>query len=69
MGGREAVRKILSVDPHARVIVSSGYSNDHVMSQFQRYGFQGAVAKPYRIHELSDTLQAVLRGAPTPNDR
>ncbi len=69
MGGREAVRKILAVDPHARVIVSSGYSNDHVMSQFQRYGFQGAVAKPYRIHELSDTLQAVLRGAPAPNDR
>jgi PAS domain S-box-containing protein len=68
MGGREAVQELLAIDPHARVIVSSGYANDQVMSQFERYGFQGAVAKPYRIHELGETLKAVIGGTPTPDD-
>ncbi len=52
MGGKEAVQKILSVDPEARVIVSIGYSHDPVMANFEDYGFCSAIAKPYQIDEL-----------------
>lgn len=62
MGGKEAIRRILEVDPHARVIVSSGYANDPIIARFREYGFRGAVTKPYRIHDLSETLRAALRG-------
>jgi PAS domain S-box-containing protein len=61
MGGREAVRRLLEVDPGARVIVSSGYSNDPVMADYARYGFLGVVAKPYIVEELSRVLEEVLR--------
>jgi len=53
MGGKEAVKRLLEFDPQARAIVSSGYSNDPVMAEFQKHGFRGVVAKPYQIHELA----------------
>lgn len=43
MGGKEAVRKRLELDNQAKVIVSSGYSNDPVMADFEQYGFCGVI--------------------------
>ena len=60
MGGKEAVRKLLEIDADARVIVSSGYSNDDIMSDFKRFGFSAVIAKPYRIADLSRTVKAVI---------
>ena len=65
MGGKDAVTKILALDPSAAVIVSSGYSNDQVIAQFRQYGFQGAVCKPYRLQDLSAILHEVLAGKPS----
>ncbi|MBT5874700.1 MAG: PAS domain S-box protein [Candidatus Latescibacteria bacterium] len=60
MGGREALQHILMKDPQARVIASSGYSNDPVMANFHEYGFAGRVPKPYRTTQLSKVLHEVL---------
>ena len=60
MGGKEAIKHLLDVDPQARAIVSSGYSNDPVMSEFSKYGFRGVVAKPYEIRQLARVLRDVL---------
>jgi PAS domain S-box-containing protein len=59
MGGKEAIKRLLEFDPQARAIVSSGYSNDPVMAEFQKHGFRGVVAKPYQIHELAKVLRDV----------
>ena len=60
MGGKEAVQKLLEIDPKAKVIVSSGYCNDPVMAEYKSYGFSGMIAKPYRLSELSKQMQQVL---------
>ncbi len=60
MGGKEAVRKLLAVDRNARVIASSGYSDDPVMADFLTFGFQDVVVKPYRIRDLSEVMARVL---------
>jgi two-component system cell cycle sensor histidine kinase/response regulator CckA len=60
MGGKEAVKKLLEMDPNAKAIVSSGYSNDPVMSEFKKYGFMGLLEKPYRMQELRETLSRVM---------
>ncbi|WP_456405716.1 PAS domain S-box protein [Caldithrix abyssi] len=52
MGGKEAIKKLLEVDPDARVVVSSGYSNDPVMAQFEKYGFKACLRKPFKLEEL-----------------
>ncbi len=60
MGGKEAVRRILEIDPGAKAIVSSGYSNDPIMADFRSYGFLGVVTKPYRIKDLSEEVYQIL---------
>ncbi|MGD0282221.1 MAG: ATP-binding protein [Dissulfurispiraceae bacterium] len=62
MGGREAVRELLKIDPGVKAIVSSGYSNDPIMADFKRYGFRGVITKPYKVQELSDTVHGVITG-------
>jgi len=62
MGGRETVKKLQEIDPEVKAIVSSGYSNDPVMSNFRDYGFRGMVPKPFETKELSKVLHEVLRG-------
>ncbi len=62
MGGKEAVKKILEIDPKAKAIVASGNSNDPAISDCTHYGFKGALLKPFNIHMLNDTLKKVLSG-------
>jgi len=64
MGGKEGIRELRKIDPYAKVIVSSGYSDDPVMSQFRKYGFAGVVAKPYVIEELAEAIYQALKGIP-----
>jgi PAS domain S-box-containing protein len=58
MGGCEAARLIRDLHPAARLLVSSGYSEDPVMAEWAAHGFDGALAKPYEM----DRLDRVLRG-------
>ncbi|MCP4547503.1 MAG: PAS domain S-box protein [bacterium] len=60
MGGKEAVREILAIDADARVIVSSGYADDAVMSRFADYGFKDVAVKPYSPTKLLQILNRVL---------
>ena len=60
MGGKETIKGLLEIDPKVKAIVSSGYSNDPIMAEYKKYGFHGVIIKPYRLTELSQTLQNVL---------
>ena len=62
MGGKEIIRWLHDIDPNVKAIVSSGYSNDPVMANYSEYGFKGVVAKPYKIHEIGETLYNVISG-------
>ena len=52
MGGKELIKQLHRLDPEVRAVISSGYSNDPVLYDFREHGFQGVVAKPYKIEEL-----------------
>ncbi|MCR4288375.1 MAG: PAS domain-containing protein, partial [Deltaproteobacteria bacterium] len=60
MGGQEAIKKLLEIDPRAKAIVSSGYSSDHVMSDYRSYGFKGVISKPYRVADFRKALDAAF---------
>ena len=52
MGGKEALKKLIEIDPTVNAIVSSGYATDATMSRYQDFGFRGVIAKPYEAAEL-----------------
>ncbi|HQQ50620.1 MAG TPA: 7TM diverse intracellular signaling domain-containing protein [Spirochaetota bacterium] len=61
MGGAQATKEILRINPDAKVIVSSGYSNDPIMSHYKEYGFKGVIAKPYRIEEIMNVINELMK--------
>jgi len=60
MGGKETAGAIYDINPEAKIIVSSGYTNDPVMIDYDEYGFCAAIAKPFDMTELRDTLNSVM---------
>ena len=57
MGGEEAVQEILKINKRAKVIVSSGYSDNDIMANYKDYGFSDAIPKPYNLKKLNEILQ------------
>ncbi|HSG98778.1 MAG TPA: PAS domain-containing protein, partial [candidate division Zixibacteria bacterium] len=60
MGGAEALQRIREIDPSVRAIVSSGYSSDPVMANYERYGFCDLVSKPFHVQELAEAVSRAL---------
>ncbi len=60
MGGMEAAARLKELDPDLPLIVSSGYSDAPVMSEFERYGFAGVLPKPWAASQLSEVFRGVL---------
>lgn len=59
MGGEEAGNRILQIDNDAKVIVSSGYSADPILVNFQEYGFRGGLAKPFDLAAMQNILTSL----------
>jgi DNA-binding NarL/FixJ family response regulator len=57
MGGKETIQKLREINPQIKAVVSSGYSDSSLMSEYQNYGFKGILAKPYTMEQMSQTLQ------------
>jgi PAS domain S-box-containing protein len=63
MGGKEALKRLLDIDPTVNAIVSSGYAMDATMSRYQDYGFHGCIAKPYEAAELGRVVRDVIESS------
>jgi two-component system cell cycle sensor histidine kinase/response regulator CckA len=61
MGGREAVQRLHELYPDARVIVSSGYSDDASIAEYTQVGFIASLAKPYTMEQLERVLRESSR--------
>jgi PAS domain S-box-containing protein len=60
MGGKEAMKHLIEIDPMVNAIVSSGYAMDATMSRYEDFGFRGMIAKPYQAAELGRKVRAMI---------
>jgi PAS domain S-box-containing protein len=68
MGGADTIRAIREHDTTVPAIISSGYANEAVLSDYHNYGFNGVLAKPYQLHHLQEVLESVLNSGQEPRD-
>jgi len=60
VGGQDAVHTIKKIDPHARVVASSGHLDHPVMTDCQKFGFNAVLEKPYKLEKLQQVIEAVI---------
>lgn len=60
IGGKQALQQIRKFDPNVKAIVSSGYSNDPVLANYQEFGFIGVLPKPYSLNDLKKVITEVF---------
>jgi PAS domain S-box-containing protein len=61
MDGEETFREIRRINPHAKVLLASGYNEQDTLSRFVGKGLAGFVAKPFEGKQLVGRILAALR--------
>lgn len=61
-GGEIAIRRWKEKHPEVKALISSGYMKDPVIEEYWKYGFVGAMVKPYSLSELKTSLEKILAG-------
>jgi PAS domain S-box-containing protein len=67
MGGKETVPHLRALNPDLAIVVTSGYADNGVLSDYSKYGFDGVLPKPFSIADLRVTIEQTLvrRGLPS----
>ena len=61
MGGKDAMAQLRAFDPAVKAIVSTGYTNDPAVQNFEQYGFSGTLSKPYKINDMKNILEQLMQ--------
>jgi FixJ family two-component response regulator len=56
MGGVDTFRELRKIDPNAKIIIASGFSNSDSVHMLQKEGAVDFIGKPYRQEELLKML-------------
>ena len=60
MGGSKCLEELLTIDPHTRVLIASGYSPDGPTKGALDAGAKGFVSKPYDTSQLLQLVREIL---------
>jgi CheY-like chemotaxis protein len=60
MGGKETVKRVLAKYPEAKIIVTSGYSTDPIVVNYEQYGFSGVLLKPFKLDQVTTVINHML---------
>jgi CheY-like chemotaxis protein len=61
MGGEEAIRLLREIDPSVVAVVSSGYSDNALVSNYEQHGFRAFLQKPFSLESLQSVLGSLMR--------
>jgi len=60
MDGVEAFGEMRKIDPHVKVLLTSGYNEQAVVQEFVGKGLAGFIQKPYQLSTLEQKLRQIL---------
>jgi PAS domain S-box-containing protein len=59
-GAKETIAELLQIDPQVKAVLTTGYSDDPVVSEISKYGFSAAVAVPYDLEKMKEILSMLI---------
>ena len=63
MGGKQTFEELKKMNPHIKVIISSGYSQDGEVQELMDRGVRGFIQKPYVKDDLARVLQEEMKAS------
>jgi PAS domain S-box-containing protein len=60
IGGEDAIKTLKAIDPDVKAVVSSGHTDDPIISNYRDFGFCGVIRKPYTMADMESQLRAIL---------
>lgn len=60
IGGKEIMERLKVTDPDIQALVSSGFSHNPIMANYQDYGFKDVLVKPYSLNEIRLKLEKLF---------
>jgi PAS domain S-box-containing protein len=64
IGGKETFRRLKSLKPDLKIVLSSGYSQTEVTDDLSHLGLTGFIQKPYRYDKLNELIRKFLDAPP-----
>ena len=61
LGGKETFERLKEMDPDVKAVVSSGYSDEDILSNFKEFNFFDVLKKPFDLNDLSKVLDRIRR--------
>ena len=61
MGGEKTIKKLREIDPKVKAIVSSGYVDKDIISNYAQYGFRAVLPKPYTVDDVRECMEKANR--------
>lgn len=59
-GAKETIPELLQIDPRVKAVLTTGYSDDPVVSELSTHGFSAAVAVPYDLEKMKEILSMLI---------
>jgi two-component system, cell cycle sensor histidine kinase and response regulator CckA len=60
IGGKKCLEKIIKIDPNAKIVIASGYSDDEHTKEIFRSGARGFLRKPYDMSQMLKVVRDAL---------
>ncbi|MCD4657388.1 MAG: response regulator [Planctomycetes bacterium] len=60
LGGKQTLQKLMEIDTNFKSIVTSGYSNDPILYDYKKYGFDNVLLKPYNLDDLEKMVRNLI---------
>ncbi|MHA1584238.1 MAG: hybrid sensor histidine kinase/response regulator [Promethearchaeota archaeon] len=61
LGGKDTIIELRKINPNIKAIATSGYSHDPIMANYQNFGFNGALSKPFTIQKIYDKCEEFFK--------
>ena len=61
LDGDQTLTELQCIDPHVKVVMSSGYNEHDVSQKFIGRGLAGFIQKPYKFSTLREVLANIIK--------